>query len=494
MMDLSFNSMRILVIATIFFFSSVVEAQDYNQYLFLDDVITDYADYLLAADHIHPDHPLQQPFTYKQVFSEDVPNDYYKIFKMHWAEFYGESDTYMMGLRVGNTFSNGTDPSSYRLESILGYQHFGFIALNRTRIFEAYMADSLFAGDLNESESWLYGRVNDAYFDYQSNHNHIFVGKMDQNWGPVNTPSLILSNHPYSYNKLLHDYSTHRIKLTTFFSQLETSTGIYYDYVADTLKYFSEVNKYITGHRLDISINEKLKLAFSEVAIYGGPNRSIQPELLNPLEFYYGLQRNDRIALSGMWAVDLFYRMAPKLVVYGQFLLDDIIINNDPGVNDRAKHPDRLGLYTSLRQADYPLLGVLLDLSYIKIWNRTYQALSSWENYHYEGRSLGYPTVSSEEIKLRYRYWGRFPHFLSGDMVIGRYGGADVRDMFYLQKEEFPIEPAKMAFEHKLRYGWFQNRQLRAFIEHRFRHEKISGQTTNDQFISLNFDYVFIKD
>jgi hypothetical protein len=211
------------------------------------------------------------------------------------------------------------------------------------------------------------------------------------------------------------------------------------------------------------------------------------------MEFYYGLQRNDRALMSGLWAADLFYRPFLKTLIYGQFLLDDIAINNDPGVDDRARYPDRLGVYASLRQADYPLEGIMFDLSYTRIWNSTYQSRSSWENYQYRGSSLGYPTVSSEEIKFQYSYWGQFPHHLSGHLVVGQYGTADVTDMFYLQKEEFPIEPVTTAIMHKLRYGWFQVSQLRLFLEHRFRYECLAGQSTTNNLLSLSLDYTFFK-
>jgi hypothetical protein len=283
------------------------------------------------------------------------------------------------------------------------------------------------------------------------------------------------------------------MKLSIFFAQLETTSGYVYNYDADSIGYYPEANKYLTGHRLDIDINDQLKLAFTEMAIYGGPGRQFQIEYLNPMEFYYGLQRNDQALMSGVWAVDLFYRPASKTLLYGQFLLDDIIVNNDPGVDDRGRFPDRLGVYVSIRQADLPYQGLLNDLSYTRLWNRTYQTYSFWENYHYRGKSLGYPTVSSEEVKIRTQYWGRFPYFLSSELIVGRYGSAEVTDMFYLQKEKFPIEPVTTAIEHKFRYGWFQVPQLRVFLEHRFRYESLSGQTATENLFSLSIDYTFLK-
>lgn len=466
-------------------------AQQSNGFLFLDAAVGGYVDYLLTANMVELKYPLLQPYTYKDVFENDIDSQYFESFKTHWLKMYALPNKFIVGLHVGDSFSE--QGSLYRMESILGYSYANFMAINRTRIYKIYTQDSLFAGDLSESDHWLYGRVNDAFLDYYGSFSHLFVGKMDHNWGPPNSPSLILSNNPYTYNKLIYAFSTPKLRLSLIFSKLEDSEGYVYHYKEDTTQFIAQASKFLTGHRLDINVSEKLKLAFSEMAIYGGEDRAMEFDFLNPLEFYYGAQRNDGALMSGLWAADLSYRLLPKTLIYGQFLLDDIIINNDPGVNDRARYPDRLGAYISIRSADLFWEGTLIDLSYTRIWNRTYQTYSFFENYHYRGRSLGYPHVSSEEIKLRAQYWGNYPHFISSHWTIGRYGAAEVTDMFYLVKEDFPIEPVTFAAEHKLRYGWFKYTHLRLFLNHTIRYESLEKVNTTTNTFSLDLDYTLLR-
>ncbi|MCK5033486.1 MAG: hypothetical protein KAS18_07625, partial [Calditrichia bacterium] len=147
--------------------------------------------------------------------------------------------------------------------------------------------------------------------------------------------------------------------------------------------------KYMVGHRLDINFYDNFQIALTEMAMYGGANRDIELALFNPMNFYYALQRNDKKAISGLWALDVFYKPVKTVSLYGQFLLDDIVVNNDPGVDDRARFPDRLGLMLSVRTGDFLLPGSNYDLTYVRIWNRTYQSKVTYENYHYRQLGLG---------------------------------------------------------------------------------------------------------
>ena len=130
-----------------------------------------------------------------------------------------------------------------------------------------------------------------------------------------------------------------------------------------------------------------------------------------------------------------------KLTLYTQFLIDDIIVNNDPGVDDRARYPDRFGLTVSARSGDWLLTGLNLNLTYTRIWNRTYQSKFTYENYHFRELGLGFPAASMEEIKFAVGYWGIFPFYFKNEFIFGQYGDVRLTDIFPLKKEPFPIAP-----------------------------------------------------
>lgn len=157
------------------------------------------------------------------------------------------------------------------------------------------------------------------------------------------------------------------------------------------------------------------------------------------------------------------------MTVYWQFLLDDIVVNNDPGEDDRARYPDRLGTLLSLRSADWLVNGLNTNLTYVRIWNRTYQSMRSWESYHYRQYGLGYPCASCEEVKLKFSYWGWFPFWIRNESVYGRYGSVAVSDIFPLKKEPYPVPPVTNNFINHLEMFYFYNSRISAFASFIYR-------------------------
>jgi hypothetical protein len=186
--------------------------------------------------------------------------------------------------------------------------------------------------------------------------------------------------------------------------------------------------------------------------------------MFNPMNFYYPLQRNDKIAISGLWSLDLFYKPLDQLSLYGQFLLDDVVVNNDPGEDDRARFPDRLGMMLSARSGDFLFDGSNLDFTYVRIWNRTYQSKVTYENYHYRQLGLGYPAASCEEFKFKIGIWNFFPFYFENEMIVGRYGNAMLTDVFPLVKESFPIGPVTHNVVNISKLKYFYNTSLNAYL------------------------------
>jgi hypothetical protein len=209
----------------------------------------------------------------------------------------------------------------------------------------------------------------------------------------------------------------------------------------DSIHYIEQARKFLVGHRFDLMFSKNFQVAFSEMATYGGEGRDFEFAFINPMNFYYGIQRNDRKQMNGLWALDLFYKPYKRLSLYGQLLIDDYIVNNDPGVDDRGQYPDRLALLLSVRTGDFILPGLNTDISYVRIWNRTYQSIRTYENYHYRDLGLGYACASSEEMKVKLSYWSLFPWAFKNEFIYGRYGDVELTDLFLLDREEYPVDP-----------------------------------------------------
>jgi hypothetical protein len=427
----------------------------YNQYI----------DYQINSGNYIPDFVLSQPYFYDiRAFKSNPALVKYMLRTMDYDSSemnFGASLTSRNEMRYAGQdglFRFGMDGSLYFRAPYI-------TLVNRTTVDNDYRRDPLFAGDLSESQDWLYGRVNEAYIHLDFKPFGIFFGRTKRNWGMPAEYSLILSDWAYSYDHFLFTYTYKVFRLSLLFARLEQV-----DALDDTLpgEIIENSNKFLTGHRLDIAFSKSFQMAFSEMAVYGGAERDLEPAFLNPMTFYYPLQRNDQLSMNGLWAMDIFYKPLAPLTLYAQFLLDDIIVNNDPEVDDRSNLPDRLALITSIRSADLPLKGLNTSLTYTRVWNRTYQSRRTWENYHYRGLGLGYPCASCEELKLNFDYWGFFPFWFKNNAVFGRYGSVSISDLFPLVHESFPVSPARNIFFNELRAHYFFNPQFDMYIKIRF--------------------------
>ncbi|MFC2088629.1 capsule assembly Wzi family protein [Calditrichota bacterium] len=439
-------------------------AQNPVKYLYLDDPVYLYMDYLINAGKLTPDFVFHQPYKFdshsihpiitpvggcdhwrkietQKATKDSLENQIHDYFLTYWQNYYTDQS---VGAQIDLSDRVNYNDDIYNRYKITWGLHLAtenITLANRTMVDQNYKYDTHFAGDLSESEHWLYGRVNDAYINLRYNRFNLFFGRMHRNWGPVNSHSLILSNNPYTYDHFLFSYTWDKIKLSLIFAQLENVNAVLTNVSDTTTQQFPNSRKYMVGHRIDINLYDNFQIAFTEMATYGGPDRDIELAFFNPMNFYYALQRNDNQAISGIWNVDIFYKPIPKLTLYGQFLLDDVIVNNDPGVDDRARFPDRLGVMTSIRSGDLFFQGLNSEFTYVRIWNRTYQSKVTYENFHYRKLGLGYPCASCEEVKLKFGVWSFFPLFIQNETIVGRYGNVLLTDPFPFIKESFPVKP-----------------------------------------------------
>lgn len=447
--------------------TTLSHAQPGIRYLYLETPIYEYLDYQINAGKSIPKFVLRQPYELERDIELDEKLAAERYFDRYWQRFY-QPDALNLHLDIGDqvAYDNKIE-NRYQAEGGAHYISKNIALANRTAMHENYKYDRYFTGDLSESKHWLYGRVNEAYANINFQNFDIFIGRVKRNWGPPGQKSLILSNHPYSYDHVLFTYTRSQLKLSILYAQLENVDGFRHEHPDSVIE---NSRKYLVGHRLDVRFSDRFQMALTEMATYGGPGRDFDFSFLNPMTFYYGLQRNDDKQMNGFWAMDVFYKPASKMTFYSQFLIDDIVVNNEPGVNDRAKFPDRFGVMVSLRSADSIIKGLNTEITYNRIWNRTYQSKFTWENYHYRGLSLGYPCASCEELNIKFGYWDYFPLFIQHATIIGRYGSVSLTELFPMVKENFPIKPVTHHVISTLSLTWFLNPSITILASAKYQH------------------------
>lgn len=456
------------LIWTLLFFIFVCQAaqgQNGVTYVYLDNPHNDFIDYLINSGKFKPRFVFHQPFEFDSTLTVSDDSRAGAYFVQFWQRFYGKKEFSAQATFADKVVTDGVSTNRGKFVTGAHFVTSGVTLANRSLIDEDFKYDPLYAGDLSEAANWIFGRVNDAYLNLRYKTLDLFLGRINRNWGAPGTPGLILSSNPYSYDHLLFSFTGRSVKFSLIFGQLEDVDGQSIKNIEkpDSITFSGNSRKFLVGHRLDFRPTNRLQIALSEMATYGGPGRDIEFVFFNPTNFYYALQRNDRKQLDGFWSLDVFYKFRNAASLYGQFLIDDIIVNNDPGVDDRERFPDRFGVMLSLRGADWFFPSLNSEITYVRIWNRTYQSKRSWENYHYRGLGLGYPCASCEEVKFKFAYWKLFPWMIQNETIVGRYGSVQLTDLFPLRKEKFPIGPVTHNFINSLTIRYFPSKSINAW-------------------------------
>ena len=483
-----------------------------KQFIFLDDWSYDLIDYWVNNGALSIPYVLNQPYTVGEFRSKlEMQNGWTRLMNSYYSNFYGQPGLGKIIIYGRDNLSVVSDRNlplrkgmqSAPIDDVLLFDnrtknHYNVAAqvnlllphvslVNRTMTNSEFKDDPLFYGDTRE---WIFGRINDAYLNINTGGFDFFLGRMDRNWGGLSSYGLILSDNPYSYDHAQVSYTYKRFKFSMIATRLE-------DLLAATKAApdsLFESRKFMTAHRFDFSISSRLQFALTEVAIYGGPDRDFEIGFLNPMNYFYVVQRNNGKEISGLWAFDLFYKPTAKLNLFTQFLIDDVVVNNEAGQDDRARYPDRMGINFKISAADQILDGLQTALEYTRIGNRTYQSKKTYENFHYQGKGLGFPTASTERFALNLKYFNLYPAMLKLNVSYQRFGDIRLTDVFMLEKEKFPVGTvaSKWDLGFDLRYFlnyWSQFTATLGYENFRnYNHVKNDNRTNFKLILGLHFN------
>jgi hypothetical protein len=186
-------------------------------------------------------------------------------------------------------------------------------------------------------------RVEEAYVEVQIPYVRVFFGRLYRNWGLPRLDGLLVSNYAYSYDHLGYRFGSDRIALTGMYAPFN-------DFSGDTARHFA-------SHRLDWQLRHNLVLSLGESVVYGGPNRRIAFNLINPVgiwEIMGNPNGGDRNALG---TLEAWWRPWDNLVTYGAFLID----NTSVGDEEQGKKTG-FNQYAAELGVQIPMLGPNLGL------------------------------------------------------------------------------------------------------------------------------------
>lgn len=469
-------------------------AQKESWFYPLQPEVYEYFDYILAQEDSSIKFPLQQPYEFSRVrLLPEQRKEADKISQIHHLFKYDAINPFV---RVGGKYiQDKRSPLYYEMDGGLSFTNNTVTFFTQFSFHREFKYDKKFAGNLSDADHWVFGRFQEAYLHIHRNHWTFFVGRTYRNWGTLNEYSLILSNNPYSYEQMYFSYEYKKLKYSLLFAQLDTRDALIFKKDApDSIQTIPDALRFLIAHRYEIMLSKNFQIAFTQAATYGGENRQVEWAFFNPMNPNFMLQHNEKLENDGFLSLSIFWRLKKGVTFWGQFLGDDIVINNDPGVNATALYPNRLGLQGILKMSDFLIPHSLWAIKYNRIWNRTYQSVNTWENYHYREYSLGYPVPASEEISLKMNVWHLFPLYIKSELTYGQYGAVSITDYFPMKKEPFLVRPLIKNVIFNLNAKYFYSSRFRMFTEITYRqhpnHYSNRFDEQNKWIVRVGFSYL----
>jgi hypothetical protein len=140
-------------------------------------------------------------------------------------------------------------------------------------------------------------------------------------------------------------------------------------------------------------------------------------------------------------------------------------VNNDPGQNDWARHPDRMGITAKLINTDMIAPGMQFGLSYHRIGNWSYMSYRTWENYHFHGMGMGYPKNSVEGFGVEADYFASPPFMFHAEYLSERHGDQDITVPFGDTKAKFPIGVVESSNRFLFNFRFIPSTRFHALVE-----------------------------
>ncbi len=225
----------------------------------------------------------------------------------------------------------------------------------------------------------LAGEIEQAFFTYGTDNFRLTGGRFASFWGMrrslVLSPTAAMDGFGYSvrWGRLLLSYRLARLDGK--------------DPERDSVSQFE--NRYFAGHRLDIKMSRNFQAGLFETVVFGGPGRQVELYYLNPILFYHGAQLNEGNDDNTFVGCDFYFLPWHGVKLYGQFLLDDIQVDNKTQAD---QEPDEYAFLTGIYWADIlPTVDVRLEYSRVTTWtfNQQLERNRYLVNGHLIGGALG---------------------------------------------------------------------------------------------------------
>lgn len=324
------------------------------------------------------------PYRLDTAFFRFGPFEYLASLSPHHVRLFG---------CVAEDYASAKNASPSGFESFRG----GLVAqpYDKLFIYANFLLDERKAKDPDyPGKKWrgLAGGVENAFIYYCRGPLELTLGRFASFWGPRN--SLCLSGNAAMDG---FGYTLHwgHLALSYRLARLDNLSR-------DDGGGSQFENRFFAGHRLDLHLNQHLRIGVFETAIFGGSGRQIDLYYLNPIIFYHASQLNEGVDDNTFLGTDFSYKPKEGWKLYGQLLVDDFQID------DREKsdqEPNEIAWLIGSYVADL-VSGWDLKAEYSRVANRTFNQLHERNRYLIYGELIGGALGNDYDLwRLRVTRW-----------------------------------------------------------------------------------------
>jgi hypothetical protein len=252
---------------------------------------------------------------------------------------------------------------------------------------------------------------------YQANKFFSFMGGYGKNWFGEGYRSLLLSDNAGAHPFFKIETSFAGIKYVNLYNAWKDNTVNPSDKSLD-------INKFSSIHYLSWNITRELNLSIFETVVWQGrdtlTNRGFDVNYLNPIVFYrpveYGLGSSDNVLLGA----NMSYKFNDKHNVYGQFILDEFLLNELKSQSKwwANKYAYQLGYKTNNLFVD----GLYMQLEFNAVRPFTYSHKFSQHAYGHLNSSVTHPVGSNFYEILNITSFRKDRHTFTNKMNFISYG------------------------------------------------------------------------
>ncbi len=272
--------------------------------------------------------------------------------------------------------------------------------------------DTLYGGKQDRA---IAGRNAAAYVLASWRWADVFFGTVDRNWGPPELEGLLLSPAPYTAEHFGLRLGPDHLRLEMNVAQLDPLVP--WDSA-------TAVERWRVSHRLVVQPSATLAFSLSESVISAGdgvPWRYLNPVTMGWLTTHDGAQEAN--ALLG---ADVVWRIAPRLRVFGQLLVDDIQVDDD---TQGDREPPAYGLTVG---ASGGALGrrVAWTATYTRVSNLAYRTPLREQQYTSQGIGVARNWSDYDEATARATMLAAPGLLVGASLTVQRQGEGDMRERY----------------------------------------------------------------